>query len=563
MIATTAVLALTRIEPTDVPWHLATARHALTRGNVLDWPVTNTFSYSFPDHPLFQQYPVYQSVLYGVHRLAGFEGLSVFHSLAWLGTLLLWIGWSGIWRTRSRFHLLVLFVLLGLQRRMTLRPDVLTIPMLLGQLWLIETVRRQRGRSWWPLGALVLLQWLLVNTHQMFTLGLAVQSAFVVHLLVVRAFGGRWGISRRDASIPILPVAVAVVASFGVCLLSPLGPDILQVPAVTMDSLRSHRSAVLEFAPLYTAPYPLTLVLIGLALVIVAFIRRRSAWQPLHLALAALGLALSIGAVRGAAFAVILSAGVFARMVIDRSRRETDNESPGDRAARAAPRRSGIGIPRTLGVGVTLGACFMMIHFMWLTPPSSLDAQQAGLGKAIGRWPTATVAFLSESPPPGRVFNLGWYTGNYLLWDFPRWEVVVDPRFEAYPRWFLRESIAAQRDSATLGRQIERYQPGWLLGDTRLPFVVERGRELVESGEWRVVHVDPVAFVLVRDRPETAAYLAEHGVPLRTLEPAGLVAPGSDIYPLQLLRLAGFFDTFGLEDRATELRSAARGLDGG
>ena len=57
----TFALSLIRVDMTDTPWHLATAREAFTTGH---WPVRNTFSYTYPDYPLFQQYPIYQALLY-------------------------------------------------------------------------------------------------------------------------------------------------------------------------------------------------------------------------------------------------------------------------------------------------------------------------------------------------------------------------------------------------------------------------------------------------------------------------------------------------------------------
>ncbi len=52
LLLATFALSLVRMDMVDTPVHLATAREAFVTGH---WPVTNTFSYTFPDHPLYQQ----------------------------------------------------------------------------------------------------------------------------------------------------------------------------------------------------------------------------------------------------------------------------------------------------------------------------------------------------------------------------------------------------------------------------------------------------------------------------------------------------------------------------
>ena len=74
VLLTAVVLSLIRVQAQNLPWHLATGRLALENGH---WLARNTFSYTFPDYPLYQQYPVFQTVVWGVYRVAGWNGLSV------------------------------------------------------------------------------------------------------------------------------------------------------------------------------------------------------------------------------------------------------------------------------------------------------------------------------------------------------------------------------------------------------------------------------------------------------------------------------------------------------
>jgi hypothetical protein len=173
-------LSLIRISITDSPWHLATAKYAFTNGY---WPVSNTFSYTYPDYPPYQQYPIYQTVLYAVFLAGGWEGLSILHFVLWTLIFVLWIRWGGPWRVALALNLAWLLALLGLHQRMILRPDILTILLFI---LLLHSVDLYRSGRYWASGLFVLIQLLMANSHQLFPLGLAVQVSFLAHLFLVR-----------------------------------------------------------------------------------------------------------------------------------------------------------------------------------------------------------------------------------------------------------------------------------------------------------------------------------------------------------------------------------------
>src|SRR5262249_27242766 len=96
LIALTALaFALIRVNSVNLPWHLATARLAEATGH---WPAVNTFSYTFPDHPIFQQYPAFQWTVWNVYKVAGWSGLSVLTGVGWTIVFLLFVRWGGPWR---------------------------------------------------------------------------------------------------------------------------------------------------------------------------------------------------------------------------------------------------------------------------------------------------------------------------------------------------------------------------------------------------------------------------------------------------------------------------------
>ena len=541
---------------TDTPWHLATARMAFQNGFPGTWITTNTFSYTHPGHVLAQQYPIYQSLLYGVYRLLGFDGLSILNCASWVGTLLLWMYWGGGLRLAGQLNLVWALVMFGLQRRMILRPDMLTMPLFVVLLLLIEVYRtKERSRGWAAIG-MVFVQFLMANTHQLFILGIAVQVIFLAHLLAVRAAGGRFGILNADRGLPLGPMAFALAGSLVSCLASPLGLKILQVPLITADSLKSHRWSVAEFAPLSGMPYAMALVVIGAILAATGFFLVRRGWQPYEFGIWLLGISLAAAANRGAAFSVAISGAVFSRSFA----RYLQAKEAGEPALRSERLNGPLGSKRIITLALTFSACLVMMNYRWVQPSYGMDSVvQPGIGRSLGQWPDAAIDFLKKDMPPGNMINLSWYSGNTLIWElYPRAKVFVDPRFESYPREFLLKAIAAQGRDDLLDELIAAYRPTWMVGEVRLESLQQRAAHLMGTGEWKLVFVDPVFFLLVRVAPETREYLERHALEVELPEPAGFVEAPSDLRNEQLRRVAGFYRTIGRKEEADELLGKSR-----
>ena len=534
-------LSLTRVSMTDTPWHLATARLAFASGR---WPVTNTFSYTHPDYPLNQQYPVYQGLLYLVHSLAGWQGLSILHCLLWVSVFLLWMKWGGSFRDAARLSAVWVIALLGLQQRMILRPDILT--MLFMALLLHAVDGYLKGRKW-VVVLFVLIQFFMVNSHQLFPVGLAVQAALVAHLCSIRLWGGRLGISPRDKTIPVWPAALGFVGSLLVCFFTPLGLEIIHVTAHTMDSLRSHRGDVQEFARFWSWWYPAFLVALATALAALGFVRQRRSWQLLEVFLWLMGAALAYVAIRGVAYYVVISAAIFARGV-KAARAERSAEAP---ATGANPLG---GLLRPASLGVTVGLSFLILDARWVSPSRVLGGTQPGIGMALGVWPSPAIGFIKEHPPPGRMLNIDWYSGNPLIWElYPRYQVFSDPRFESYPRAFLKRAIAALEDQAVLEQFIVEYDPGWVVGWIGDADVRRRLAELLKGGQWSLVHADTVFAILVRNSPENAPYLAAHAMKPEDIDPPDFLNSEPDLLALQQIRMASLYEELGLREKSAEM----------
>lgn len=540
-------LALIRINMTDTPWHIATARYAFESGH---WPVHNTFSYTYPDYPLFQQYPIYQTLLYLTFQMGGWEALSLLHCALWLLIFTLCVRWGGSWRWARNLNLIWLLALLGLQRRMILRPDILTILWLVSLLLFIDGYRN--GKKW-PAILFVLIQLLMVNSHQLFPLGLGIQGAFLAHVLISRTYGGRWGISQEDSNLAILPLFLALLGSIFVCFLTPLGSNIFHVTSHTLGSLSNHREHVQEFAPFYSSSYVLKLAISSTVLVFIAFWKTRHNWRPFELFLWLMGVVLLLSAIRGAPFYILFSVGLFARSF---ARDSNQVHTLTNRTIRSFDCKV---IARIVATSITIGLCIAILQVRWLTPSRVLGGTQPGIGLALGVWPQHAIRFIKENPPPGRMINMTWYAGNPLIMElFPSHPVFVDPRFETYPRSFLLKTIRAAEDIHVLYDLISQYNPSWMVAELRVGKVRKIAAQLIKEGTWIPVFADTVLLVLVKNSPKNQEYIASYSLDLKNFSPPDFLEAEPDLLALQQLRMAGFYRDLGLETKSNDMLESAK-----
>ena len=519
--------SLIRIDVTDTPWHMATARTALATGS---WPTTNTFSHSHPDYPMYQQYPLYDLLLYGTWSVAGFEGLSLLHCLVWLATLVLWIRWAGSWRWACLLALPWGIALLGLQRRMIVSADMLTMPMMVSLFLLID---RYRSGARWPCIALVAMQWVMANTHQLFPLGLAIQLTFLIHLLIARTAKGRLGLATDDVHLPVWPLVVTLVASAAVCLLTPLGTDVLDVPSHTAASVAHHVDHTAELTRVTASPYAMALLI---AAGLFGFWRGRKNWMPYEIGIWVIALVLPILAIRGLAYFSALSIALFARNSL--------------RVQQGDPWR----VVRLGSAALALLIAFGLVKAFWIAPMPALFGAEAGLGKKLGSWPDEATAFLRENPPRGKMLNLGWYAGNALIWGlYPEKKVFVDPRFESYPVSLMVGSIKAIEDDALLARLLREHQINWIVAEVMLDGARQRVANLLSSGRWALVYADTIFLVLVRRVRGNAAYLTAHVLAPEQIAPTDWLTGQPALLGLQQARMINLFHDLGLSNRTEEM----------
>jgi len=529
-LAVVAVYGAQRIPPIDMPWHLATGRLIVEDGIV---PVTNTFSWTFPDQPLPQQYPLYQAVAWMLLDRFGWSALSLANQILWVAATVAWLRWAGTFRALVLQPLLVLLVCIGVQRHLLVRPEVVT---LLGLGVLLLLLDRYRAGSRWALGGAVAVQWIMAICHQLWVLGIAIQALFLVHLLLARStWTARFGIDPDDREVPIGPAVAMLVGSIAILAITPLGIGIYTAPLAPLLTLWTQGAATTggaqaeELALVWGDPIATFVVVAGAAAAFAALVRSRGRWSVLDLGVFAIGTVLVLVAVRGIPFYAVAVGGLCGRA-----------------RARTVP-----WLPPQALIHPVAGAATIVLAVASMIPGLSADPRytsvQLGYGRSVGDWGDGLLAFLSHSRP-GEILNLGWVAGNPLV--FGRVPVFVDPRFEAYPKPFLARAVAAASDMQTLRTLVAEYEPDTIVAEMRLPEVQDRIADLSHEG-WRITHADALFVVLTRTGRDPQVDLA-------ALVPDTDAPEGSVLCAQEHLRLARLLLLLDRPDAATPHIAAAR-----
>jgi hypothetical protein len=491
--------ALIRVMAVNLPWHLATARLAQATGH---WPAVNTFSYTFPDYPVYQQYPAFQGAMWAIFRATGWAGLSAATAIGWVAAFLLVARWAGPLRQGARFHVVWMLALWALQRRMVLRPDMFTMIAFGAELLALDAFARGRTRA---LLVVPLAHLFWVNSHQLWPLSLIIQALFFADLA-----------RRRDRRLARL-AALALGASALLTFATPLGFRIVLAPFRTAQSLAIFREQVDEFHRIWTMQHECALALATGVPAAWALWRTRRTVPLADWGVWLLSLALVLSAVRGLMFFGVVSAAILQRCVL-RTHAAGETMLP----PLGPPTRR---VLAAAGLALTLFGAGGAVYYRWVDPPLSLGGTQPGFGPAIGGWAEAATAFLRDAPPPGRMLNLSMGLGDDVIFGAPGLPVFVDSRLESYPPDFLRAVMNAQSDDRALAALIDRFDAQWVFATHTRPLARARVVALLRAG-WHAVYVDSSNVIVVRPpaTPAANAYLQHHAIDLRRASPGDLAS---------------------------------------
>jgi len=483
--ALAAVFAFRRLDDFDTWWHLASGRWIVRHGAV---PATDTLSHTVRDHPWINLEWAYEVVIYFLYSTGGPFLLSLaaacgFTLAVWL---LLRLVQPHLGDAGGAF--LTLAVVLVIQDRFTVRPEMVSFPLLVGLLSILEFARSREGRGLWLLVPLMVI-W--VNVHGLFIIG-------VFAILCALA-----GASSRK-------LVIWGVASLAAVIVNPFGLDGVLLPA-KLFTLIAKASPAFQAIGEFRSPFAADalglgvatykiLLTFGVVSILVAFVldlrKRGGAGVPaLRADLGGIafvaGLAvLSVVARRNTALFALGGSPLIARSVATIVSRFPERVHAALRKTAPLGAAAVACIALLLGTSVVTGAFYLWDH----------QPREFGAGVIEGSFPIRAAAFAREAKLPSKLYN-DVAAGGYLTWDDPIGDgVFIDGRLEVYDTQFFSDYVAAMYDPARFEAEADRFGIQTVILFHRWEnrrLLVER---LVRGGVWSLVYADEVAAVFVRAR---------------------------------------------------------------
>ena len=492
--ALAGLLALRKLDDFDTWWHLAAGRWIAGHGAI---PTRDVLSHTVRDHPWIDLQWGFDLGSYLLHRLGGPALLGVVGALGFTIAIMLTV-------RLIRPHLevvpaaaLVLVVVLAAQDRYAVRPEMLSSPLLVGILGVLEYGRLHEGRRLWLLVPLMIV-W--VNVHALFVIGLfAIGCAFFSATALFARKLAPWS-AASAAAVLVNPYGFRG-ALFPLKLLSRIDGS-----NPVFQTIAEFRSPFAQDAGgVAIAAYKVLLGL-GCAAAAAALVRSRrrttdrsvGAGRPFDWGgLVFFGglAALSIAARRNAALFAIGGAPFIARCL--GAILATVPDSIRRRALSYASLSAAgvVGAAALVGASVVTGA-----FYKWDGQP-----REFGVGVLEGSFPVRAAAFAREAKLPPKMYS-DVAAGGYLAWDDPLGDgVFIDGRLEVYDTAFFSDYVEAMYDQDRWERDADRFGIQTAIIFHRWEnrrLLVER---LVHGGIWSLVYADEVAAVFVRARGNDAA----------------------------------------------------------
>ena len=225
----------------DLGWHVAQGRWMVQHFSFYRHDI---FNYPNLGHPVIDEYPLFQVVLYGAWSL-GWWGPCLLTSLVYglLGWLLLRAAKAFNLGTAALFCFSVGLMFLYLQVAFPLRPHMVTYLAIaiLG----IFLLRHRDVTNWTHFWPMALLQVAWVNCHSGFVIGPAMVGLFGFEMTV-----RRWIATKIFPSATVKTWLCAFVLILLACFVNPYGWSRFYLPFY-QDQLESIRAYVGEMEPLY------------------------------------------------------------------------------------------------------------------------------------------------------------------------------------------------------------------------------------------------------------------------------------------------------------------------
>jgi len=462
----------------DLGRHLVNGKLSVEQGSVLR---TNLYSFTNPEFPVVTHHWGAGVVFYLVHKISGFEGLTILNAV--LASLTALFAYLTV-RKRCSFGVFALILLLLaplFASRTEVRPENFSYLLLAGYIYIFESyrVRRFKLKLLFPL--LFLLQVLWVNTHIFFVFGIIITTVYVFHFIFVKK------VSTRVWKMLVLLVSV-VLAS----LINPFGLEGLLTP---FNIFRNYGYMISENQSVFFMQirYPkfeyFFFEVAGLFLLgcITYLLYKKKANDELPgIIISLMFLVLGAKYLRAIPLFVIAAIPVMA-LVLGEIKKK-----------------------------VFIYGALIVVIGLSLIPGSFFSPFQPGFGFGLGKDSMSSLEFFNSSGLRGPVFN-NYDIGSYLVYGlYPQEKVFVDNRPEAYPEDFFTETYVPMQENEEKWKEVvAQYNFNVIFFYRRdftpwaQPFLITR----LADQEWVPVYVDDFALILVRNGVHNKELIEKFGLP--------------------------------------------------
>ncbi len=460
----------------DLWGHLFFGKEILQGGQL---PLKNTYSYTAPDYPWINHEWLAEIIFYRLYSLTGSSGL-IFLKVAFGGGIIWMLNRTVATKVSdpwARFVALI-WVMALLAPGFNVRPQMFTYLMFTAFLFLLNRVNAGSLAGLYCLPVLTLL-W--VNMHGGFVAGLGALGLCFLFTLASLAFPGKW--TGPTIGKLWIPFALSLLS----VLVNPYGLGLLEF---LWDDLRLDRQ-ITEWEPILL--WSSSFLEFKLAVLVLLLSVRKDSWLTWESALAILAALLAFRHQRHTPLFAIAAAPLLAQgleRIFQWVRQK--NENKWTRVQVTAVR----GI---LAAGLILGA---LAQTLWVLKVHWKHGFQ--LVVSPEEYPTQAADFLLRNGVRGNIAHpFDW--GEYFIWKlYPTARVSIDGRYTtAYPLELITESWVWMNGEEGWRRLLEKYPTDIAITDRRHPVTAL----MRNDPEWIYVYSDPVAFIFVKETPDTNPFL--------------------------------------------------------
>jgi tetratricopeptide (TPR) repeat protein len=504
----------------DLGWQLATGRYVVEQHHI---PRTELFSYTAQGKEWI--YPPFSGAIsYLLYLVGGYSALS------WLGAVACAATVAFLCSAGGRLNAVLAFLAVpAIAFRTIPRAELFTtvlFAMVLAIVW-----RNHEGKSV-RLWVLPVAFFLWVNLHLGFIAGLGVLGAGILFELCDMIVAER----RAGALAKLKQVVIWLAASIGATLANPWGWRIYEAIYRQNKVMQVHSAFISEWSavqfnslawrqalnPRDPASADWWLLAAGLVAIFVAIWKRRLGPA---IVLAA-GMYLSAQHIRlQALFAVVVVVigggllSAFARTLATTQVQRPEDPDNSTRMILSGRISRGLAFVGAL----ILGFLGIVRVADLISDRYYLDSDQISLfGTGPSWWyPERVAAFLEREHLPGNIFH-DYAQGGYLAWRLgPKYPVFVDGRYIPFGKELFakqKQLMSALPDSAEWNEAADR----WKINTLILPVARYAGlgtfpfQDYCESKEWKLVYLDDVSVLFVRNRPENSELLRKFAQSCRT-----------------------------------------------